>query len=102
MKGVRAKPSQYKRDCTSNKDAVKQEKIQASVHSHLIAITVFLAVGFEETQDVISGELLLRDQALLWVVLQLLRLPNELGKQGQVPIFAHLQVLEEAFEGGVG
>ena len=53
----------------------------------------------------ISGKLLLRDQTLLRVVLQILRLADELGKQGQVPLLVHLQVLEEAFVGvgkGVG
>lgn len=67
----------------------------------MTALTMFLAVGFEEAQEMISGELLLRDQALLRIVLQLLRLANELGKQGQIPFFVHLQVLEEAFGGGV-
>ena len=50
----------------------------------------------------VSGELLLRDQALLRVVLQILRLADELGEQGQVPLFVHIQVLEEAFDGWDG
>ena len=55
----------------------------------------------QQLKDMGSRLVFLGDQALLRVVLEVLRLPNQLGQEREVPFFVQLQRVEEAV-GGVG